>query len=176
MTDAEHIEELLHKYYAEQDKLRGYVFAAVREYHATEEILQAVAIVVAQKAATFDLARPTTPWFMGIARNKILQWFRTKGRDANTISFDVLDDCIPHMHPFALPEISYRQHALNHCLNRLPAKQKKIIELRYIDQCDCPDIATQLGRSIQSIYSLLKRLKAELRKCVELRLQPKKLT
>ena len=33
--------------------------------------------VVAQKAATYDTEKPPFPWFMGIARNKILKWYST---------------------------------------------------------------------------------------------------
>jgi RNA polymerase sigma-70 factor (ECF subfamily) len=171
MSESEQIEKLLRQFYAEQDKVRGYVFAATRNYHVTEEILQSVAIVVAQKAATFEADRPSMPWFMGIARNNILKWYRSNQREACNVSFDVLDNCIPHMDSFAMENLSSRQHALENCLKRLPRKQRHVIELRYIENHDCSQIAAQLGRSIQSIYGLLKRVKLELRKCVDIQLQ-----
>lgn len=171
MDESEQIEQLLLQFYAEQDRIRGYVFAGTRNYHATEEILQSVAIVVAQKAATYDAARPPFPWFMGIARNKILKWYSSGKREAGTVSFDVLDECIPHMQSFDSETLSNRQHALMQCMERLPEKQKKIVELRYLDNHDCSQVAAQLGRSVQSIYSLLKRLKLGLRKCIDVQLQ-----
>lgn len=171
MSESEQIEMLLRKFYSNQDQLRGYIFSAVRDYHATEEILQSIAIVVAQKAAAFDQDRPAIPWFMGIAKNKILQWHSLKGRESRNVSFETLDNCIPHMDSFSEDSVTQRQLALKNCIKRLPNKQKAILELRYMDNNNCSMIADKLGRSIQSIYSLLKRLKLELRKCVEFQLQ-----
>lgn len=171
MDESKQIKILLRQFYAEQDRIRGYVFASTRNYHATEEILQSIAIVVAQKATTYDTAQPSFPWFMGIARNKIFQWYSANKRKSGTISFDVLDDCIGHMEPFESEMLSTRQHALAHCMQRLPERQRQVVELRYLNNCDCSQVAAQIGRSVQSVYSLLKRLKRELRKCIDIQLR-----
>lgn len=170
MTEQEKIEYLLKAYYAKQDQFRGYVFAATKDYHATEEILQSVAIVVAQKAGVFDMDRELMPWLMGIARNKIKHWFYHHGKQVRNVQFEVLENClVHHAGPFEKDEVTPRQEALMQCLNRLPARQKKILELRYVGGKDCAFVAQELGRSIQSIYSILKRVKVELRKCIERR-------
>ena len=41
----------------------------------------------------------------------------------------------------------------------------------YLEGMGCQRIAEELGRPIQGIYSLLKRLKTELRHCVEYRMK-----
>lgn len=170
MTEQEKIETLLKEYYAQQDQFRGYVFSATRNYHATEEILQAIAIVVAQKASVFEMDKELTPWLMGIARNKIKKWYFDNGKQAKNIQFEVLEHCLEHhAKPFDHEEVSERQDALMQCLNHLPEKQKKILELRYVERKECAFVAEELGRSIQSIYSILKRVKIELKKCIERR-------
>jgi RNA polymerase sigma-70 factor (ECF subfamily) len=170
MDESTQIEQLLRQFYAEQDKIRGYVFASTRNYHATEEILQSIAIVVAQKATTYDSSKPPSPWFMGIARNKIHQWYSANKQKACTVSFDVLEQCLAHTDSFDSETLSNRQHALSHCIERLPAKQRQVVNLRYLENYDCTQVASQVGRSVQSIYSLLKRLKLELRKCINIQL------
>ncbi|QBG46712.1 sigma-70 family RNA polymerase sigma factor [Verrucomicrobia bacterium S94] len=170
MTEQEKIEYLLKAYYAEQDRFRGYVFSATKDYHATEDILQSIAIVVAQKAAVFDMNRDLMPWLMGIARNKIKHWFYHHGKQVRNVQFEVLENClVHHSGAFGQDELSPRQEALMKCLKRLPSKQKKVLELRYVGRKDCSSVAEELGRSVQSIYSTLKRVKRELRKCIERR-------
>ncbi|MEO0796699.1 MAG: sigma-70 family RNA polymerase sigma factor [Verrucomicrobiota bacterium] len=163
-------EVLLRRFYAQQSKLRGYVFSATRDYHATEDILQSTAIVVAQKATEFDFTKPETPWFIGIARNYISKWYRTQGRANRYVSLDILEEYMPDYESFESEPISERRYALKICIDRLPNKQKEVVRLRYQDGMDCQNIAEQLDRPIQGIYSLLKRIKIELRKCVEFRL------
>ena len=161
---------LLRSFYANQGKLRGFIFAATRDYHATEDILQEVAIVIARKASSFEAGREPLPWFMGIARHQIQQWYRDQGREAAHVSYEVLDDFMPLFASFEPEPISDRRIALRQCVEKLPDRQRRIVQLRYMDELDCAQIAGVIGRSVHGIYSLLKRLKRELRKCVELRL------
>lgn len=170
MTETVLIETLLRRFYANQGRLRGYIFSATRDYHATEDILQEIAIVVAKKAATYDSERPALPWFMGIARNQIQRFYRTKGREAANVSFELLEDFMPLYASYENEEISERQLALKNCVEKLPEKQKRIMQMRYIEELDCSQISKTIGRSIQGIYGLLKRMKLGLRKCVEFQL------
>jgi RNA polymerase sigma factor (sigma-70 family) len=61
--------------------------------------------------------------------------------------------------------------ALLACLEHLPAQSRRLILLRYGDAtASAEELAAQFGRSVQSIYSQVKRIKATLRACVERRL------
>lgn len=170
MTESEKIEMLMRIFYESQGNIRGYVFASTRSYHGTEEIMQTLAIKIAQSAGSFEDARQPLPWFLGIARNQIKQWYQKNKKEARTISFEVLDEYMPEFGIFSFDQISPRRRALDACMSNLPGKQKQVVELRYMDDLDCSQISKRLGRSVQSIYSLLKRLKLELRKCVEVQL------
>lgn len=171
MSESELIETLLRTFYANQGKLRGYIFSATRDYHATEDILQEIAIVVAKKASVYDADRPALPWFMGIARNQIQRHYRAKGKESGNVSYELLEDFVPLFASYEMEEISERQVALKKCVDMLPQKQRHIMQMRYVDELDCSQISKTLGRSIQGIYGLLKRMKSGLRKCVEFQLQ-----
>lgn len=171
MTDSEKIENLLTVFYENHGNLRGYVFASTRSYHGSEEVLQSVAIKIAQAGAAFDADRPALPWIMGITKNQIKQWYQKNRRDARHISFEVIDEYLPKLAVFSAEQMTPRREALDSCMQNLPANQRWIVELKYVDNFNCTQIAGTLGKSVQSIYSLLKRLKAELRKCIEFKLQ-----
>lgn len=169
--DSEKTERLLRQFYAQQSKLRGYIFSATRNYHATEDILQSVAIVTAQKSSSYDFDKNPAPWFIGIAKNHIKKWYTSQGRNSRNVSLDILEECISDYSNFESDLIANRREALNTCIGKLPSKQKEVVRLRYMHDKSCHTIAEELKRPIQGIYSLLKRLKLELRKCVEFRLK-----
>jgi RNA polymerase sigma-70 factor (ECF subfamily) len=171
MTDSEKLEKLLREFYAEQTMLKGYVYAAIRDFHATEDIMQEMAIVIAQKAAGFDFERPAVPWFVGVAKNQVLRWFQSKGRKPVHVSFDLLNEAIAQQPEFESAAMAAREAALGYCVVKLPQRQQRIIRLRYVDGHSCDAIAETLHQSVQSIYALLKRTKSALRECVELRLK-----
>ncbi|MFC7336038.1 sigma-70 family RNA polymerase sigma factor [Haloferula chungangensis] len=166
MTDAKKLEKLLREFYAEHEMLRGYVFAAIRDYHSTEDILQEMAIVIATKASGFDFSQPSGPWFVGVAKRLILRWFQSKGRKAVHVSFDVLDEAFSNKLVTQVNEEPDRVLALRSCLRKLPEDQRRIMDLRYGDGVDCESIAATLSRSVQSIYASIKRAKEGLRICV----------
>lgn len=171
MTERDKIEWLLKAFYQNQGNLRGYVYSCTRNYHGAEEVMQAIAIKIAQSAIDFDMEREPMPWFLGIARNQVKQWYQKRQRDARFVSFEVLEDYLPNFGIFENEQVSPRRTALKNCMDKLPKKQKQVVELRYLESQNCGDIAGVMGRSVQSVYSLLKRLKTELRKCVEFQLQ-----
>jgi RNA polymerase sigma-70 factor (ECF subfamily) len=171
VSEITQIEALLRVFHAKRALLRGYIFSATRDYHATEDILQEIAIVIATRASSFDFEREALPWLMGIARNHIQRWYRARGKEAAYVSYDILETCMPLFASYDMEEMSDRRRALKECVERLPEKQRDIMRLRYVEEKDCNQISEVLGRSVQGVYSLLKRLKLALRKCVEVRMQ-----
>jgi len=157
----------MRSYFAEQGRLRGYVFTATRDYHVTDDILQEIAIVIATKGQLFDPTQPPLPWLMGVAKNQVRRWYRESGRAAKNIDIELLDNCVSAMAVFDGEAVSSRQVALRKCLDSLPKGQRQILQSRYEGGLACEQIAARASRSVQSIYALLKRLKLALRQCVD---------
>jgi len=173
MAETNVVEELLREYYTQRRLINGYIYSAIRDYHATQDVFQEVAIAVTRKADTYDPARPALPWFFGIARFEILAWFRAHGKKPVHVSFDVLEDCFGEEdRAYAgASEVSLREQALKSCIEQLPPKQRSIIDLRYTKKLSCDRIAESVNQSIQSVYAIIKRLKLSLRDCVSARLE-----
>jgi hypothetical protein len=57
------------------------------------------------------------------------------------------------------------------CLENLPGESRKLIAMRYDGRSgNVSRLAAHFGRSVQSIYAQIKRIKIALRDCVERRL------
>jgi RNA polymerase sigma-70 factor (ECF subfamily) len=60
--------------------------------------------------------------------------------------------------------------ALVHCLDRLSAKMRQAVELRYREGHKPAEIARRLGWTPEAIYVALSRARAALRSCIDERL------
>lgn len=167
MTDIEKKEKMLAEFCRHQGILKGYIFSAIRDYHATEDILQEIAILITKKASDFDFDRPVSPWLTGIAKMYIRRWFQQSVRRPSHISFDMLDQCLTDHSVFEPSEMARRETFLADCLKTLPSTQRRIMSLRYEEGVSCDQVSKMMNRSIQSIYATIKRLKNILRECID---------
>jgi RNA polymerase sigma-70 factor (ECF subfamily) len=151
--------------------LYGFIYACVRNHDDTEDILQNVSAAVTESFSQLKDESGFLPWAREIARRRILAHRRTARREM---------PCDPEL-VRALAEASERvEHdepapvhraALMACLESLPGESRKLITMRYDGTSgNVSKLAEYFGRSVQSIYAQIKRIKIALRECVSRRL------
>jgi RNA polymerase sigma-70 factor (ECF subfamily) len=79
----------------------------------------------------------------------------------NTLAAERLDD---------LRHLDERFDALEHCVGKLDAANRKLVEAVYGDDADIVALAAQLGRAPQTLYNRLNVIRRALADCVERRL------
>src|SRR5262249_16185093 len=152
-------------------RLYGFIFACVRNHDDTEDILQNVSVAVTESIGQLQDEAGFLPWAREIARRRVLAHRRSARRE--TV-------CDPEV-VRALAEASERgereepasvhRAALMACLEGLPGESRRLIQMRYDrEHGNVADLARQLGRTVQSVYAQLKRIKVALRECVSKRL------
>jgi RNA polymerase sigma-70 factor (ECF subfamily) len=151
--------------------LYAFIFACVRSHHDTEDIMQNVSVVVMESLDDLRDESGFLPWSREIARRSSLAYCRKKRREqafdpellqSLADAADVLERTSP---------TSLHGEALMACLDRLPSRSRRLMTLRYAGSfVDTEGLAKQLGRSVQSVYAQVKRIKTALRNCVERRL------
>jgi RNA polymerase sigma-70 factor (ECF subfamily) len=151
--------------------LYGYIYACVRNHADAEDILQNVSVAVTESFDRLNDEAGFLPWAREIARRRILAHRRASGREQ---AFDpellsriaeaaerVEQSCSSSVH----------RSALLSCLESLPPRSRKLISLRYEGSVKgMQELADQFGRTVQSIYAQVKRIKQRLRDCVKRRL------
>lgn len=60
-----------------------------------------------------------------------------------------------------------QQEALLDCMNKLSAVDLELVKLCYGSQCSFREVAEQLGRSPQSVYDSLSRIRRVLLECID---------
>jgi RNA polymerase sigma-70 factor (ECF subfamily) len=151
--------------------LYAYIYTCVRSHHDAEDILQNVSVAVMEAMDHLTDVSGFLPWAREIARRCVLAYWRKYHRE-RPLDPELLTqlaeaaDELERERPTAL-----HSEALMACLEKLPPQSKRLIVMRYDGESgDCTGLARQLGRSVQSIYAQIKRIKIALRNCVERRL------
>lgn len=163
MTGPEDRVRLVQALTRHQAMVKAYAYAIVRDFHLAEDVFQDVATVVAERweeiPAGDDLAR----WLREATRRKALEALRKRRRAVPILSDNVLAQLAPSFRPDE-PDL---RDALSRCLGKLARVAREVVEARCGEGLACEEIASRLGRSVQSVYAIIKRARVALSECVD---------
>lgn len=172
MTDERELQarERLARHWSEAEpSVHAFVFAAINRYHEAEEVVQQVALTVVRRFDEYDETRPFIAWALWLAKSRIADHYRQRSRQRRTCSDEVLD----HMADVLVqrqPEGASKQEALEHCLDGLSDKSRRLIQLRYLDDQPVADVAEAIGSTEGSVRVMLCRIRQALAQCIRTRL------
>lgn len=152
-----------------QMSIRAYLVAAVSNYHDAEDLLQQVAVAVARDFEHYDPNTPFVRWAVAIARNRVLNYRRTKATSKLVFSQETLGSLAGAM-PEEPPAETAAKAALDQCLDRLQHRSRQALALRYEQDLKPAEIAPRLDMTVTALTSLMHRVHKSLAKCVKERL------
>jgi RNA polymerase sigma-70 factor, ECF subfamily len=136
--------------HAHQDRLRAFLARRVGS-EAAEDVLQETFLAAWQAIPRLDLKVRFKTWLFSIAVHKAADHFRASGRRA---------DVETPLDPERLPSVpaagdDYREAeqraAVRQLLERLSDDQRQILEMYYFAELNLPEIATVLGRNLNTL-------------------------
>lgn len=159
------IEELM----AAQTGLRAYITASLGSVWDVSDVLQQTNLKLWKNAKKFRPGSKFMPWAITIAKYEILSYCRNKGRDRHVFPEDVaalmLDTVLE-----VCPDPTDRQQALQICLEKLPQKQRAMLNHRYYEGRSISQIAEVMKRSENAIKCAIVRVRRALQACIESRM------
>jgi RNA polymerase sigma-70 factor (ECF subfamily) len=153
-----------------QSVISAYISANVVDAHHVEDILQEVAQVCAEKFSEYDRERSFISWAMGIARNRILKYYRSRSRDRMVLSEAVLERLEGALEKME-PEAEDRREALRECIKRVEGRRRNVLDLRYRENVRVNEIADRFGMPSSAVSVMLHRIRTDLLDCVRHRLK-----
>jgi RNA polymerase sigma-70 factor, ECF subfamily len=157
--------ELAGHWVQSQAAISAYITANVFDLHHVEDLVQEVAQVCAEKFATFDRDRPFVSWALGIARHRLLKYYRSKSRDRLVLSEPALERL-----EAALVRVEHetedRRDAVRQCLQRIEGRRRQVLERRYGSGEKVADIAVQMAMSPSAVSVMLHKVRRALYACV----------
>ena len=168
-------EQFLHLLGQHDAALRAYVRTLVANDPAADDLLQDTRLTAWRQFHKFEPGSNFIAWTKTIALHHVLNWRRKQQRHPTALSADVLELLAHELQSLEAPApesaaVGSRQEALQHCLGKLPAAQRTLVQLRYHDEHDIDQIAGRVGRSEGAVYRALSRIRMALMDCIEDRL------
>lgn len=172
MSDPKNLDEsdflrLFVKYAA---ALQAFARVLLPTWDSVDEVLQQASVVMWKKRDQLESETGYLPWAKTIVRFEALRLRRDWARDRHLFSDEVLE--LLASEATAVPESQWEreQQALRECLDRLEPHHRELVLAPYAGEGRVARIAEQTGRTVNSLYKLLGRLREKITQCVQHRL------
>lgn len=164
--------EFLRRFTSAEPALRGFVRSLVPTVADADDVLQEVAITLWKKFEEFEgeSLEDFRRWAFGVAKFKVLSWKRDQGRDRHLFSDDLLERLAETSGAESV-RLSAQRNALQFCVEKLPGKQRALVEAAYAPESRMDQLANSLGRTAMSVYKQLHRIRVTLSDCVQRQLK-----
>lgn len=149
-----------------QPIVSAYVASVVKDFRDRDDVLQEIAVAVLESYAEYDPLRPFVAWTLGIARNQIGTYLRSRKR--NRLVFDhetveLLAKAFEQTEQEQPQSLAY----LKDCLGKLESRARQLCVLRYESDLKPAAIAGLLSMTPNAVAKSLQRIREQLRQCVE---------
>jgi RNA polymerase sigma-70 factor (ECF subfamily) len=158
-------ESFLRLFTANDAALRSYVRTLVSTRDDAAEIMQDISLVLWRKFETFQGHEDFRRWAFGVARFEVLAWRRDKARDRLVLSETALDALAVQV-TSDVSRLDRQRAALEHCLEKLAEQQRSLLKAAYAPGARLEQVAQDAGRTLESLYKMLQRLRVRLADCV----------
>lgn len=148
-----------------QPTLAAFIRSMVRDRHHAEDLLQKVALTATDKFDQYDPEKPFAAWAMGIARNHVLDYLRSRRNERHQFGQDIVDS-IAEVHGVLEPRYEPMKAALEKCMAKLQQRGRKMLEMRYLRDMDPGQIAERMGVTRNAVRIALHRVRNSLGMCI----------
>ncbi len=145
--------------------LRRFIGSLLPTWSDVDEVVQQTAIVCWRKFDQFDAQSQFMKWACVIGRFEALAYRRKVARDRLVFREDVLE----LMADEGLEELDARraeEEALERCLEEMPEKERQFLTLAYTPGVKIAELSARAGSTAAAFYMRLKRLRAQLMRCI----------
>ncbi|MEM9017863.1 MAG: sigma-70 family RNA polymerase sigma factor [Verrucomicrobiota bacterium] len=164
-SESDSFEQLLA---AHQGRLFGFIRALVGPGGEVDDILQNTNQILWREAETFEPGTNFRAWAFQVARHQVLRYRERRQREGERVPFsDELMETLAERSLEKESSIERRQKFLRLCLDRLPERQRDVVERRYFGGESVQGIASEVGLKPNAISQLLFRGRDNLLRCIE---------
>ena len=149
-----------------QPTVSAFIASQVHDVRQRDDLLQEVAVAILENFDRFDDSLSFKFWAIGIARNKIRNYFRN--RQSKPLLFDSetvenLAAAFDGVSSNSTEPLDY----LKECVGELDGKARMLCDLRYNEDLKPASIGQQLGMTANSVSKWLQRIRDSLKRCIE---------
>jgi RNA polymerase sigma-70 factor (ECF subfamily) len=148
-----------------QSRLYRFIGTLVPNRADAEELFQKTNLTAWQVRHTFDQGREIFPWLCGIARNHVRHYYRHRRTSPLRLDPDVVEQ-LAQLQMDEDATMRNRERALTRCLEKLPDRQRELVEQYYGNEQTIKSFAESRGQTPEAVYKALQRVRAALYQCI----------
>lgn len=152
---------------AHEPELRAFLRTLLPSWESVDDVLQEASVVMWEKLDQLENEEGFIPWAKVIVRFKAMHARRSVARDRLVLSEETVALMAEEEFEANSDRIDLERRALDSCLQKLSHDNRNLVLLPYRSPGALTDLAQRTGRSVNSLYKLLGRLREKLRLCVE---------
>ncbi|MES2569257.1 MAG: sigma-70 family RNA polymerase sigma factor [Verrucomicrobiota bacterium] len=149
-----------------EPQLRRFIRTLLPSWGDVDEVMQRTALAAWRKFAHFEIGSDFLKWALIVARFEALAFRRSMARDRHVFS-DALLELMADEAALEAEVARHEERALEECLSKLEPERRELILKAYGPGVDQRDLAEDLGRSPAALYMLLSRIRKDLARCIE---------
>ena len=146
-------------------ELQRYVMAIVPDREDARDIVQETLIALWKKRDKYDPSRPFVPWACRFAANEI-RMLRRKDKRWKWLGSEELIDLLLARREELAEQLDERHEQLQHCLGKLPERQRTAVTHYYFHEEAVQQVAARLRTSAEAVYKILQRTRQTLFDCI----------
>src|SRR5262245_51522659 len=148
-----------------QSRLYAYILAILPDSAAARDVLSETNTKLWRKWKEFEMGRDFATWAFRFAYFEVLAYQKRTRTDRHIFNDELLaemaDDAIA-----PAKDVNERLVALENCIQKLPARDREFITMRYQSQMSVQDIADKQKKTPNAISHILFRIRAVLAECI----------
>jgi RNA polymerase sigma-70 factor, ECF subfamily len=142
-------------------KVFGLAYSFLRDRDAAEDVTQEVFIKVWRALPGFDGRASMSTWIYTIARNASLSALRAR-RPQSSLSDPQVMEAVESTTAVPSADVVVDRAAILRLVDQLPAKQRQVVMLFYMEAQSYEEVATMLAMPVGTVKTLLHRARARL--------------
>jgi RNA polymerase sigma-70 factor (ECF subfamily) len=150
----------------DQSRLYGYIHSLVRDLNDADDLFQQTAAVLWNKFGQYDPTRSFFSWACGVARLEVCNFLRSRSRQRLYFSDDLNLLLVEAQEQMTAEETEDRRDALAQCVEKLRQRDRELLDECYSEEGEVNVVAHRHGRSPQSVYNSLRRIRRSLYECI----------
>lgn len=149
--------------------IHSFVLTLLPDVADAEEVVQQASLTMWRRFDQFTPGTSFRNWAFQVAKYTAMNYLTKARRDRHRFGAELLD-MLADRAAERSEQLELQRRALAYCVEQLPEEDRKVLAGCYAESATIRAFAESLGRTSNSVYKHLNRLRAGLLKCVQARL------
>ncbi len=158
-------------YRAYEGRVFRFIQKKLNDPFEAADVLHNVFLDVWRTAANFGEKSRVSTWLLGIAFNKTMDRLRKKSPVTDLDDGEGREVASDDPSALDLIEVAEEAAEVRHCLDKLSAEQRTVVELAFYQELSYADIAQVIGRPEGTVKTRVFHAKQSLKRCLARRLR-----